>query len=1170
MCLAWLQAKKPRSQSPGFAKPSQAKVRALRGLWLWLQTSEAKSRGLKPRLRILQPSRTLVPKNHFSTLAAQFDNLQQPYGPEKKYKKKSPKAGAWAKAKPSQALPYGFGFGFMDMEIGENQHASCAVQKIKVRTTQSHEEMRSNEGKYMRVSRKGGKGRKRTQNSHYDGFFQWVQKPLLKIAGISKPCLGCLASEDSGISLYRTRGQTCEAILPPQAPRNRDKSPVDVVGTLVVILPALFTGGEVECRYGIQSKTLDFAPESQLLTSVFAAYSAVEIACRPITSGYRLSLTYDILDPQSTVPPLPNEELAVSALRDAVVSWAESDEADVAAYFLQRSYHTKHPHLHALIGSDAVLAAHLICLAAELEVQVYVVRVVLYQSKYGRYKANTVKLDPRKITDLDVQDELTGLGVHVVDAEGVPVRISRFDFRDLDHECYLNGELEDGRPVRQYEEFGDDQIRVDEHIYLDAEYYRTLVLFWPTSTALESPKIRYSQAYAASALQASASTTPSHREQILVNSLQDIQPDEEWDRSTGLRNEKEEKLDAGVRAMCKCAVQWSDLDLLLATLGENEVAKNLDLIGIDTCAAAYRTFGWDALKDFFAEAVQKAGSNPQRQALVTRLGEVAADVELQAWCKEQQNLLLRSLNGASISEVDWLLAVAAARGADFLRDMYKMVNDLTVSHASVYPQLEAQQLESEFWVHFVRRLVDSPISMSLGIEFARQCVLQATDNLPAFPTCQAQDALRRPIQKTKTGSIMDVLRLCVETAEIDLCARVFDKMQEAARSGTFSADVPPWKYYLELTLSLDAYLASSGEADFQPFFKEAAVCILTSSPTRDQPSFSPCPFTTENLATLVVALRRAGGLSFLDGLDKNVLLAGRDTDSLKALVTYLVAEFQPQPGDPYDHAALFSDVVRQAIDVFDMGRFHSHDATGKLVSVDEMIAMLKFCSDAGAQSLFQHLLVHFVTPPLGISIAQHVSIVLAPFIPALRDYLASGGLDFESPPFKSCAARVVEAFAGKVMCQKPQELIVVEKIGCQEPKCSDCKTLRDFFAGDDRIISLPRAAKLRQHIESQLEVPKTWGVQVRLVKEHACGSPHRLEITKPENMTEAGLWVENSQRGKALLAALGDAGAQRRILGPAHERVVSQLCEKATSTAKKRPADDQSDTAAKKPRTSTS
>ncbi|KAJ6552252.1 hypothetical protein DFH09DRAFT_1366359 [Mycena vulgaris] len=929
------------------------------------------------------------------------------------------------------------------------------------------------------------------------------------------------------------------------------------IGTLVVFVPSLYSGGQLECSHGVQSKTIDFAPESQLLTSVFAAYSAVKIAQRAITAGYRLSLIYDILEnPDAgplSVPALPDPESAPLALQQAMSEWKEDEtgsEPEFVAYFLQRRYPMKKTfNLQELGGSDAVLVAHLIRLAEELRFQLYVVQLELYQSKYGTYDPDGRgdRVDPRRISNLETEGELTGLNVKAIDAQGVPVQISRFDFKGVDYE-YLNGEIEDVPPYqREYDRFNDEGIRVDER------HGRTLFIIWPTPDDLDHPlTIRYSPKYVCWALGASVSTAPSVRENILVDSIR-------ADRKEN--NIKDEELEAATRVLCKCANQWSDLLMLLTALETNSVAANLGLIGIDNCVAAYRTFGWIALKSFFREAVAKDISNPRRQSLVTQLGQAAketADTEVETWCQEQQGLILRSLNRSGVSEVDWLLELVTEHSVDFVREI-------------VYPQLHEQHLEPNFWVHFVRRLGEHPTLLELDPDFSTHCVRHAVDNLPAFPTYEGQDEYCRPKQWPATGLILDVLTLCVETGNIGLCVRIFDKMEQAACGRKFSAERPPWKYYLELARSLDTYLQpmeNSAAVSFQPFFTQAVVCILSGSPMHDQPPFSPCPFTVENLSTLVSAIKRLGSLSFLDESTKNVILAGRDSESLKTLVVYLVEELQPPPGDLATYTALLHTVVRQAIDVFDTKRFHAPESKGKtLPSIEDMVGMLKFCFEVGAQSQSQYLLLRFASPPPEISIPQHVSKVLAPFISALRDYLVSQNLDLEADSFNRFTASVVKAFAASVMTQTPQDSHPVAGIGCQDAKCGDCKTLRAFFEGDEQTISLPRAARFREHIEKQLGGPKSWGVRVTLDKDH--GSPHRLEkITKPDNMTIAGLWAQSSERGKALLAILGDEPVQRRILGQAYEEVLAQICEGRVSAGVKRAADNQIDTASKKARIS--
>ncbi|KAJ7653546.1 hypothetical protein DFH06DRAFT_1133705 [Mycena polygramma] len=139
MLLAWLEANKPRSQSPGLIKPSQAKSLAWGWLWLWLEESQAKSPGSSHGLsRCIKPSRSGAPRPKFhSQLALNHtyasDQLEAALTvqnfPSIRYEliwvhfsrafwgfKISVEAMAQAKAKPSQAPIHGFGFGLKNMK----------------------------------------------------------------------------------------------------------------------------------------------------------------------------------------------------------------------------------------------------------------------------------------------------------------------------------------------------------------------------------------------------------------------------------------------------------------------------------------------------------------------------------------------------------------------------------------------------------------------------------------------------------------------------------------------------------------------------------------------------------------------------------------------------------------------------------------------------------------------------------------------------------------------------------------------------------------------------------------------------------------------------------------------------------------------------------------------
>ncbi|KAF8188773.1 hypothetical protein K438DRAFT_964605 [Mycena galopus ATCC 62051] len=234
------------------------------------------------------------------------------------------------------------------------------------------------------------------------------------------------------------------------------------------------------------------------------------------------------------------------------------------------------------------------------------------------------------------------------------------------------------------------------------------------------------------------------------------------------------------------------------------------------------------------------------------------------------------------------------------------------------------------------------------------------------------------------------------------------------------------------------------------------------------------------------------------------LLAGRDSESLKILTKHLVAERSSSRADSSSGFDLpvwvVNALVRQTVDVFDISSFHVPTAS----PVDDMISMVRFCFEVDARSELQHLLWHFVTPPPRISVPEHVSKVLAPFVPALSDYLATQGVTLAAFPFATYSANIVSTFATHVMPRTPKDLIGNAQIGCRRQKCNDCDILRNFFRSDEQKMSLSRVGKARTHLQNQQEtLPKSWGIEFLLERQN------KLHISKPDNMTIAGLWAEN-------------------------------------------------------------
>ena len=132
--------------------------------------------------------------------------------------------------------------------------------------------------------------------------------------------------------------------------------------TIVVVLPSKFTGGAVHVSHGGFSETYEHSARSQAETTVFAWYTDVKHEVKPITSGHRLALSFNVIHTTSSLRPVAsNASEAAIRLRRALTSWAEDeyDTPDKIIYLLDHKYSHANMNGSALKGLDAHLVGML-------------------------------------------------------------------------------------------------------------------------------------------------------------------------------------------------------------------------------------------------------------------------------------------------------------------------------------------------------------------------------------------------------------------------------------------------------------------------------------------------------------------------------------------------------------------------------------------------------------------------------------------------------------------------------------------------------------------------------------------------------------------------------------------------------------------------------------------
>lgn len=139
--------------------------------------------------------------------------------------------------------------------------------------------------------------------------------------------------------------------------------------TVIIVLPSKFTGGEAHLSHGGLSTDYDSSNDSHLQTTVMAWYTDVAQEIKPIKSGYRLALAYNLVNTHGALRPALSANTEYSAgLRHSLSSWEEGKGStpEKIFYLLERSYSQANLCGGALTGTDSQKVALLEMVAKEL------------------------------------------------------------------------------------------------------------------------------------------------------------------------------------------------------------------------------------------------------------------------------------------------------------------------------------------------------------------------------------------------------------------------------------------------------------------------------------------------------------------------------------------------------------------------------------------------------------------------------------------------------------------------------------------------------------------------------------------------------------------------------------------------------------------------------------
>ena len=114
---------------------------------------------------------------------------------------------------------------------------------------------------------------------------------------------------------------------------------------MIILLPSGHTGGEIHLTHASETQVIDFSASSLTKTAVLAWYTDVLHEVKPVTSGYRLALSFNIIhtSPDIPLPMVPSHaEGPFAELRRVLSAWKERscdpDSPDCIVYLLKHKY----------------------------------------------------------------------------------------------------------------------------------------------------------------------------------------------------------------------------------------------------------------------------------------------------------------------------------------------------------------------------------------------------------------------------------------------------------------------------------------------------------------------------------------------------------------------------------------------------------------------------------------------------------------------------------------------------------------------------------------------------------------------------------------------------------------------------------------------------------------
>ncbi|KAJ8075191.1 hypothetical protein PM082_019519 [Marasmius tenuissimus] len=944
--------------------------------------------------------------------------------------------------------------------------------------------------------------------------------------------------------------------------------------SIIVVLPSRFTGGNTHISHGPLENILDSSGPSSTKTTVLSWYTNVRHEIKPITSGYRLALSYNLLHATNTIcPSLSTVGNGISTLRHILLSWKQQEsEPDKIIYMLDYKY--SQASLSTLKGQDVHIVAAFDSLSRELGFSLGFAHIDHRQtgsygggSRYGRRRRDEYAHDEcgceycESCEDEDEYDEDEDVGddsddvemdyVHdrsttvknLVDLDGQPISESvsyneldtipatfdeYFEHEDWDYQRYERYERDYGGTVHRF-------------------FQRCGLVIWPNWVRVGKEEGNRRTVYSLQHLRTLTGSEPSNEELGLFDYVC---------RSTLHRRDPRT-----LRTLCQLARQWKRVDLWRETTGTSQGEQLAVILPLEEVAAAVTQFGYSNISKELRDIILSDESVKSRLDYLTGL---------ETWARTEEGIpsrefVLSSVNDMRIFTFDNLLLVDPSQ-LSFLTDEVMKHGGVQQLKKSVLPQLHKEPVRTDVlqsyatYLHTdIKRLAPDAVNQSLLKEIITEMLTCILEHLELFQVKTAPSSAlylqyRQPAATTLKGSpamAMKFITQCLESDNPAIAIATLKRMMDMTGQTQDVAQARATAVLLPLIqlLSKDPktkpYLPQLPLADIS----EVVIPLVLQSI-----EVQGGTFTQDTICAILDSLAICGTPELLMSVVLPKIRNFKwDETSWKLCMEQLYSRRKafttPESESGFPVKIIVAEMAKSYARKVSLPASHPTNSDSSFgirnSQAATILAILYTCIKLGGRSALKAVLKRVLA--LNMT-AQYIKNTLVPLLPGLCQLAQRVGKSVLSEPFMMATRTIMNNWVEVVLGAKPSEVATqpllrrLERYKCKCWYCVQvCKFLTTPNMGQSITLDLICNAS-QNHVKQELQ-RHAYGAATYQATSH-----QRLTIKKDNVLFQSERWRATQQEGMKLLEKIGQEVVIRAIWGEDYTTFIHKMNGTPTST----------------------